>query len=70
MIEVFESRIEEYPSWTDQPWDMHFTRVAGDKNVEITVCGSRGGVKARFHVRFVDLDKAVAEINPAITGRR
>ena len=68
MPEVFESRVEEYPSPTDQPWDMHFKREAGDKNVLVTICGSKGGLKARFHVRFSDLDAAVAQIDPANTG--
>ena len=68
MAEVFEARVEEYPAPTDYPWDMHFKREAGDKNVVVTISGSKGGVKARFHVRFVDLDKAVAQIAPAVTG--
>jgi len=65
---VYESRVEEYPAPTDYAWDMHLKREAGNKNVEITVCGSKGGLKARFHVRFADLDRAIAKIDPVVVG--
>lgn len=64
MVKPLEARIEEYPSPTDYPWDMYLKRKPGDKNVEVTVCGSKGGLKARFFIRYVDLETAVYALNP------
>ncbi len=69
MAKIFEARVEEYPAPTAYPWDIHFKREVGDKNVEIVVCDSKGGLKARFHVRFADLDRAIAEIDPVVVGK-
>jgi hypothetical protein len=54
-----EARVEENPAPTDEPWDIHFKRVFGEKNVEVTVRGARGGLKARFQVQYKDLKTAV-----------
>ncbi len=68
MPKVFESCIEEYPAPTDQPWDMHLAREIGSKIVTVTICGSKGGLKARFQCYFSEMGRAVAEIDPVTTG--
>jgi len=68
MGEVFEATIEEHQAPTNWSWKMQLRRAANSNAVLITVQGARGGIKARFHVRFMDLDQAIAKIDPVLTG--
>ncbi len=43
-------------------WLMHFSRLEGATNIEVSVLGERGGLKARFLVKLDDLQKAVVKL--------